>query len=252
MRSADITFVILTRDEAADIGDSIASLPAGSKILVYDAESSDATRAIAAERGAQVVVAPWSGFVEARLSAARLVETTWTFMLDADERLSRALVDELLAIDEADDVSGYSMPRRNVVCGRWIRGAGWWPDRLVRLFRSGRARLESRAGGLHERWRCDGRTQTLRAPIVHLSYPTLAEYRRKFAAYTGIEAGGRRSSLARVAGAWLLFPIRAAWLYGARGGILDGWQGAYVSAASAAYPAVVETKAWRRSHSTRG
>lgn len=247
MNIKDITFVVLTRDEAHNIGDCLDSIPHGSPAIVYDAESSDATRRIAAARGAVVATAPWRGFVEARNAAAGLVATGWTFMLDADERLSEPLREELSSLQTPAEVVAFSVPRRNVFCGRWIRGAGWWPDRLVRLFRTGRATLRARPGAVHERWEPDGRALELASPLIHASYPSIAEYQAKFAAYTSLEASSREASLGSMLAVWLAWPARFWWLYLGKLGAADGWRGLYISAASAAYPAVVETKAWRRS-----
>lgn len=249
MNPADVTFVVLTRNEARNIVDCLRSLPAGSPALVYDAQSTDATCSLAALQGARVVGAPWAGYATARAAAAALVSTPWTFMLDADERLSPGLGRELLALDAPAGIAAYSVARRNHFCGRWIRGAGWWPDRLVRLFRTGCAGLAARGNSkhaVHERWIANGAVAQLAAPLEHYSYPSLHTYREKFARYSDLEAAGARPSLAAAIGAWLLAPARAAWLLVGRRGVLDGWQGAYVSVASALYPAVVAAKSLRR------
>ena len=250
MRSDDITFVVLAKDEAANIAGCLGSTLPGSHKLLYDAESKDATREIARECGACVTTAPWQGFVAARTAAAALVQTPWTFMLDADERLTQQLADELVRLEPPPGVDAFSIARKNIFCGRWIRGAGWWPDRLARLFRTGRGVVRPRAGMgsavLHEQWIVEAATLELNAPLEHRSYLSTAAYREKFARYTDVEASGRRASFIRAASSWIPAAARFAWLYFARGGIFDGWQGLYVSAGSAIYPAVVETKAWRR------
>ena len=140
MRSADITFVVLTRNEAANISACLHSLLPDSPKLVFDAGSDDGTVDAARAAGATVHVEPWRGFVPARTAAAALVTTPWTFMIDADERLTAELRYELHALNPASSVAAYSVPRRNWFMRKWVRGAGWWPDRLVRLFRTGQAR----------------------------------------------------------------------------------------------------------------
>lgn len=174
-------------------------------------------------------------------------------MLDADERLTQAGRAELLACDPGAQTRAYSVPRKNFFCGRWIRGAGWWPDRLLRLFRTGAATIASSndpravAAAVHERWEVDGAVAQLTEPIEHHSYPSVAAYRSKFARYTALEAAGMRSraSLMSLAVACMSVPLRIAWLLFVRGGVFDGWRGAYVSVGSACYPAVARWKAWR-------
>jgi glycosyltransferase involved in cell wall biosynthesis len=245
VHSADITFVILTKDEAADIAACLRSLPAGSRALVYDAQSADDTTEIARSLGADVAVAPWQGFAPAREEAAAQVNTAWTFMIDADERITPELAAELERLEPPSAVVAYCVARRNWFCGRWIKSAGWWPDRLVRLFRTGQARISATAD-VHETWTPLGASAQIGAPLDHHSYESVAEYRRKFARYTDLEAQTQDCGLAGVAAAWLVMPLRAIWFLVRRGGVLEGWRGAYVSVASALYPAVVATKRWRR------
>jgi len=249
MKPADITFVILTRDEERNIADCLASIPAGAQMLVYDAESADRTRAIAHDLGARVAVAPWRGTGAARTAAEQLVQTEWVALLDADERVSPELRAELAALSPPQDVDAYTIPRANHFCGRWIRGAAWWPDRQVRMYRKGRAALtardaRSRAAG-HVYYVADGKTAQLRGHVVHFSYGSIDDYRLRFKRYTDLEASAGRSSLGDVVKAWLIVPLRAAWLLVGKRGALDGWRGLYVSVASACYPAVVATKSWR-------
>ena len=242
MRSADITFVVLTRNEEANIGPCLHSLLPESPKIVVDSGSTDGTVAAARAGGAEVHELPWQGFLRTRTAAAALVKTPWTFMIDADERLTRDLRYELVALQPPGRVVAYSVPRRNWFGKKWIRGAGWWPDRLIRLFRTGSARV---AGQVHERWIPDGAGAALNSPLEHYSYPTVETYRRKFATYTELEGRYTSSSAAVAAGLWLLMPLHFLWLLFARRGILDGWQGVYVCAGSALYPAVSATKSWR-------
>jgi glycosyltransferase involved in cell wall biosynthesis len=245
----DITFVVLTKDEERRIGDCLRSLPDAASRLVYDAESGDGTAIAAQALGATVVSRPWMGFARARVDAAAMVRTPWVFMLDADERLTPALREEIAALAPSDDVDAYSVARMNFFCGRWIRGAGWWPDRLVRLFRNGRVVVEARNAmseqSVHETWRAAGGCAQLRAPLEHHSYPTIDSYREKFARYTSLEAVGLRGrfGIGALIAEWLKAPLRALWLLIGRRGLLDGWRGVYVSVASAYYPAVVRWKA---------
>jgi len=243
VRNVAITFVVLTRNEAQRIGSCLGSVPPDAPVVLYDAQSTDETRTIARRRGADVVVAPWRGFVESRRAAAALVRTPWTFMLDADERLTPELAAELAALEPPPAVESYSVPRRNVFCGRWVRCAGWWPDRLVRLFRTGQASLSATPGQLHEKWSTPGDCIDLLSPIEHESYRSLKEYAQRFGRYTSAEARAMQPSVAKAALAWALSPARALWLLGPRAGLRDGWRGAFIAVASAAYPAVAATKA---------
>jgi len=196
-----------------------------------------------------VAVAPWRGVGVARECAEQLVQTEWVFTLDADERVTPDLAAELDVLETSDSIDAYSIPRANYFCGRWIRGAAWWPDRQVRMYRRGRAwqtARDPRSGAAgHVYYVAPGKTADLNGHIVHHSYASVEDYRTRFKRYTDAEAAQRPATPLEFAKAWLVMPVRAVWLLVWRRGVMDGWRGVYVSVASALYPAVVATKALR-------
>ncbi len=216
-------------------------------VLVVDHLSGDRTVAIARERGATVVVRPFEGFVKARRFALEQVRTGWTLMIDADEVLDRPLREAIAGAPE--DFDGYWVARTTYYCGKPMRM--WRGERLLRLFRTNRARLEAMpaAGGdahLHERWICEGPTGMLRGTLLHYSYPTHQAYREKFERYTDIEAGGLTATPAQWRSQAMRTPLRFVWYALARGSVLDGWTGLRIAWCSAAYPAVVARKALQK------
>lgn len=216
------------------------------QIFVLDSESSDESVAIARDRGARVEIKPFAGFVNARRYALTHVQTPWTFMIDADERPDGTLRDALLAADGSAD--GYVVSRNTYYCGKPLRM--WSNERLLRVFRTDRARLEAQpaAGGaaqLHERWTCDGRVETLAGTLEHYSYPDAASYRKKFAAYTSVEARGLRAGTGSALLQSAIVPLRFMHTLFARGALLDGPAGWSIAWYSALYPAVVQWKAVR-------
>ncbi len=223
-------------------------MPSGARVFILDAESSDATVAIARAAGATVERRPWSGFVNARRYALGRVGTPWTLMLDADEALDDRLRAAIACAP--DDVDAYCLRRITTFVGRRIRTAGWSNERLVRLFRTASIRLEAHSVGggadLHERWVSDGVVGDLAGAILHDSYPTLASYREKFGRYTSIEAAALAGSLPGLLGAVAVGAARFPWAMLRYGGWSDGWRGVFVAASSAAYPVVVQYKALRR------
>lgn len=213
---------------------------------MLDSESTDGTAGLARSRGARVLTRPFRDFVDARIFALAQVRTPWTFMIDADERLDERLRSSLLAASE--DVDGYLVSRDTAYCGRRLRM--WQGEKLLRLFRTGRARLAAApaAGGdaqLHERWTCAGPVAQLDGTLLHDSYPDAASYARKYAAYTAIEAlGVPPNATAAAIQSLMAFP-RFAHLLLRRGALLDGPPGWRIAWYSALYPAVVQWKALR-------
>jgi glycosyltransferase involved in cell wall biosynthesis len=226
---------------------ALASAPPGASLFVLDADSDDATVAIASAAGATVERRPWFGFVSARHYALAQVRTDWTLMLDADEALDPELRAAIAAAPT--DADAYLIRRITHFCGRPIRTAGWSNEKLIRLFRSRSIRLEARSvagADIHERWLSDGRVGELGGAIIHDSYPTVASYRTKFARYTSIEAAAVRGSASGVIAAGVLGLARFPWALLRWGGWNDGWRGLFIAASSAAYPFVVQCKALRR------
>jgi len=224
----------------------------GVRVFVLDAASSDDTAAVARAHGADVETRPWAGFVNARRYALGRVTTPWTLMLDADEELDATLAAAIVtarpSTASGQAVAGYALRRVTMLCGRPVHAAGWSNERLVRLFRTDRARVAANEVGadLHERWIVDGPIANLPGAILHDSYPTVESYRVKFDRYTTVEAAAlgpsRRAYLRAVA----TMPIRFVWSLLRYGGWRDGWRGLFVAWESARYRVVVRAKALTR------
>jgi glycosyltransferase involved in cell wall biosynthesis len=213
-------------------------------ILVIDHGSSDRTREIARERGAEVIDRPFEGFVAARRFALTQVRTQWTLMIDADEALDDVLRDSIAGA--RDDVNGYFVLRTTFYRGRPMRM--WRDEPLLRLFRTKDVRIEPfpSAGGsaqLHERCTCEPPLGTLAGTLLHYSYPTHAAYAAKYEFYTSIEARGLQPSRVRAAQEVAGAIPRFFWYLFARGALADGISGARIAWHSALYPAMVRMKA---------
>ena len=217
------------------------------QILVLDACSRDHTIQFARAAGANVIQREWTDFVDARTFALSQVTTPWTLMIDADEALDDVLCAAILSA--SGEPNGYRLRRTTYFCGKPMRV--WRNELLLRLFRTGRARLQAHpaAGSdaaVHEGWVCDGPAPELPGTLLHYSYPDVSTYRIKYERYTSIEARELPPSLGRVfTTAAASFP-RLLWLLLRKGALLDGPRGWYVAYRSALYPAVAARKAFLR------
>jgi len=242
---AQVTAVILTRDEERNLPRALTSLPRSMGVFVLDAYSRDHTVQFARGAGAQVAQREWTDFVDARRFALHAVQSPWVLMIDADEALDDVLREAIASAPE--NVDAYRVKRTTYFCGKPMRL--WRDEPLLRLFRRERVQLEAHpaSGGtsaLHERWTCDGPVADLDGTLLHYSYPDVATYRAKYERYTDEEAGGTHGATFGAAlAAGVTGLARFAWLLLRRGAILDGWRGVYVAYRSAMYPAVVARKA---------
>ncbi|MFZ5773921.1 MAG: glycosyltransferase family 2 protein [Thermodesulfobacteriota bacterium] len=248
-----LSVAIITRNEEARLPDCLASVAFASEVVVVDSGSSDRTVEIANRFGARVHSEPWRGFGRQKQLAIERCTQPWVLVLDADERVSLELAAELRALFAASPTaSAWSMPRKNYFCGHWLRHAGWWPDRVVRLFRRGKARMNDRL--VHEALEVDGPVAELAGPLLHLTNRDLAHTLAKINQYSsaGAEELARRGERGSVGKAL----ARAAWAflhgYILRLGLLDGAAGLAQALAHAVNTLFKYLKLWERQQRGNG
>lgn len=222
-----LSVIIITCNEQANIRACIESVGFANEVIVLDSGSTDDTVALAKAAGAVVHVRQdWPGFGPQKNRALALAQHPWVLSLDADERVSPALANEILHAIKGQSNQAFEIPRLTQFCGQWIRHCGWTPDRVLRLFRRGTARFSDDL--VHERLIIDGVvTARLNTPLLHFSYPTPAHYWRKLEQYSQAwaqqrSALGQRTSMARAAAAGVVAFMRS---YVFRLGFLDGAMG---------------------------
>jgi glycosyltransferase involved in cell wall biosynthesis len=237
---AAISACVITRNEADRIEACLRSLAWCDERLVVDSHSTDDTRERAAALGARVIERDWPGFAAQKEFALRAAAHDWVLVVDADERVSAPLRDEIEALRAAGfaAAAGWAVPRCSQYLGRWIRHGTWYPDRSVRLFDRRRGRFEPKATyDLHERVVLDGPTATLHADLLHVPYRSISEHLQTIDRYTtimadGLHARGRRAGIADL----VLHPAwRFVQFYVVRGGFLDGWRGLLLAYLAAHY-----------------
>ena len=172
-----ISAYILAFNEAAKIKAAIETVLWADEIIVVDSQSTDGTPDIAAALGARVVQVPFAGFGDLRNRAIEACRSEWVFSLDADERCTAAVRDEILSLLAATPQHEvYQVPRRNYFMGRRIKGSGWYPNfRQPQLFRKGSLRYTLEP--VHEGYEIFGGATlgTLRNAIWQLPFRNLEE-----------------------------------------------------------------------------
>jgi glycosyltransferase involved in cell wall biosynthesis len=247
-----ISAIIITKDEASNIGECLDSVAFCGERVVVDCGSSDDTVRIAEARNARVVFHAFEGFGRQFNYALSLAQGDWVFSIDADERVSPALAAQIqTAVREAVH-DGYEMPRSSSFCGRVMRHGGWYPDYVLRLWKRGRARWTDQI--VHPRPVCDGPVGRLSEPLIHHPVLRIEDALRRMDAYSTAGAeilvkSGRRISFATALGRGLGAFLRT---YVLRAGFLDGKEGFMLAVANAEGSYYRYLKAWlllRRSES---
>jgi glycosyltransferase involved in cell wall biosynthesis len=245
MVSVPVTATLITFNEAANIEAALQSLSWADEIIVVDSESTDDTVAIARRYTDKVIVRPWPGYIAQKNFAAEQATHDWIFSLDADERVTPALAQEVTAVLNASaTASGYRVPRVTFHLGRWMRSTDWYPDFQLRLYDRRRARWNGRY--VHESVKADGAVQDLRGELQHFAYRDLAHHLQTMDRYTTLAARQMFEDGRRVGYLELLLHPPAAFIrnYILRGGFRDGVPGLIVSAMNARYVGLKFAKLW--------
>jgi len=134
-----ISVYIIAFNEAEKVAIAIESVQWADEIVLVDSRSTDGTPEIATRLGARVVQVEFKGFGDLRNQAIAACSHGWIFSLDADERCTPEVAQEVRAIaDNPQALDVYRVPRRNYFMGRWIKHSGWYPNfRQPQLFRKG-------------------------------------------------------------------------------------------------------------------
>jgi len=186
MRS--ISAIILTLNEADFLPGCLKSLEWVDEIVVVDAGSKDKTLEIAKKASAKIVTSSWQGFSPQRNLGAKESKGEWLLYVDADERVSNELQNEMqiLLKNQAVPHNLYQIPHRNYILGKWLRFGGWYPDYQGRLIK--KTAFKGWVGELHEHPEVEGTTGTLKGELIHLTHRGLQWMLEKTIRYTRLEA----------------------------------------------------------------
>lgn len=199
---APLSILIPAKNEAGNLPACIASARFAAEIIVVDSGSSDGTPEIARSLGAQVIDFKWDGRFPKKKNWA-LANITWkhewVFILDADERITPELADELraLAVQPSPPCDGYYVNRRFWFLDGWLMHCGYYPSWNLRFFRHKLGRYEQFAGvsatesgdnEVHEHVILQGRSGHLRHEMEHYAFPTIAIWIEKHNRYSNWEA----------------------------------------------------------------
>ncbi|HDS03743.1 MAG TPA: glycosyltransferase family 2 protein [Firmicutes bacterium] len=229
-----ISALILTKNEEGNIEECLDSVAFCDEILVIDSESTDRTREIASDLGARILVNPWPGFAQQRQFGIENCLYSWILMIDADERVTPRLKNEILKLfsEQGHFYSGYEIPRRTFAFGREMKHMR--PGRSLRLFNKEKGKMTLKRH-VHEKIIVEGDVGRLKEPMLHFSYRTVEEYIDKLNHYTSLLALQKlesdkgisiKKSYRRSTGVfWHRFLDK----YISRGGFRDGKYGFYLS-----------------------
>ena len=191
MNKVPMSVVVITKNEEEHIAECLASASWADELVVLDDNSSDNTVKLAKQFTDKVFTRKMDIEGRHRNYAYSLARNNWVLSLDADERVTPELAEELrglfspsagsgLTTGEAERVKkpmndkAYTIPIRAYIGSRWIRHSGWYPAAKVRLFDKRSFKYEE--AEVHPRVFIDGSCGHLTKDIIHYSYKDYNEF----------------------------------------------------------------------------
>ena len=166
-----VSAIIITKNEEDNIRECLESLAWVDEIIVVDSDSSDHTVDICRQFTSLVFSHDWLGYGPQKNLALGHATNEWVLSIDADERISNELRDEIITLLQDPQHAAYEIPRLSSYCGRFIRHGGWRPDFVLRLFRREQARFSDDL--VHEKVVFKGQVGRLKNDLIHYSFQNL-------------------------------------------------------------------------------
>lgn len=229
-----LSAVVITKNEEKNLGECLAGLAFADEIVMVDSGSADRTLDIAKHYTGKVHTRAFDNFGAQKNFAAAQSSGEWILSVDADERVTAALAEEIACVLRSEsECRAFRIPRKTYFLGKRLHFSGTQTDHPVRLFRRGSGQFEQ---PIHEFYRCDGPVGDLQHSLLHYTTPTVAVEIAKTEFYTELEAGFLKS---RGVKPWVWHAVKPLFvfanLYLLKLGFLDGLAGFQFAFFSALY-----------------
>ncbi len=241
-----LTVLIPCKDEEKNLRACIESvLPVADEVLLADSGSTDKTMEIARELGCRIIEREYRYSGDFKNWAIPQSTHSWVLIMDADERLTGPLVEEIKQVLDNPRKDGYWIFRRNYFMGHVVRFSGWQNDSVLRLFKRdlGRYIGDTDHAEVQVSTGNDGR---LKNRMLHYSWWSYEQCFAKMHRYTTFQAARWHEQGRRVSRLSMFFrgPLRFLQTYFLRLGFLDGVQGIQVCALTAIYSFMKQARLW--------
>jgi glycosyltransferase involved in cell wall biosynthesis len=257
-----LSVAMIARNEEANLPRTLDSVRWADEIVIVDSGSTDRTPEIARSYGAKHSFnRDFLGFTPQKNLAIDACMSDWIYLLDADEVITPQLAQEIRQTIENPRFDAYWQRRLNLFLGRWLRHGGFYPDRKLRLFRRGVARMAGAEP--HGTPQCSCPTGNLKSDLLHYAYPSFRQYLTHMNGYSSdgarilLSKGKTSASTVGFAANAVLNPILTFIKnYIFRLGFLDGREGFILHLNHSVYVHWKYVKAWesriRDEHNSSG
>ncbi|MCG2726258.1 MAG: glycosyltransferase family 2 protein [Elusimicrobia bacterium] len=245
-----LSVVIATKNEEKNIQKCLESVKWADEIIIVDDISADKTVEICKRYTKNIFISDSKGsFHKNKNLAIEKANGEWILSLDADEVVPKEFSEEIKKAIQNSEIYGYYLNRKNYFIGKWIRGCGWYPNYIIRLFKKGAAKWPLE---IHDVPKIEEKNKAayLKNSLIHYSYSSLEQYFEKFNRYTSRLAKEEYEKGKKVNNAnfLLLFVIKPLfWFlrkYFLQKGWRDGFYGFFISFSSALVIFATYAKLW--------
>jgi len=224
-----ISAVVITKNEELNIKECLETLKWADEIVIIDSNSTDNTKEIAAAYTDKIFTSDTDVFSEKRIISLDKCSNDWVFFLDADERLTKELQEELITLQPSEDTYGYRINRRNYYFGQWLKHSGVYPDWHLRLFNKLHAKITPRI--IHEGVEVTGKVEDMSGEMIHYSFRDMTHMIDKINLYSTLEAREKFENKKQISKPGVFTHALSAFLrvYISRKGFRDGTGGFFIS-----------------------
>ena len=177
-----LSVIIPTYNEIDYIDDALKSVEFASEIIVIDSFSEDGTKERALEYGCKVLERKFDNFSNQKNHAISYATGDWILFIDADERVSQKLKNEIVSAIEKNQHSGYKLSFPHFYMNRFLYHK---VDKVVRLVKNKNVKF---TGDVHEKLHVDGSIGTLQNFMIHYTYKGLINLLQKKDSYAWFQA----------------------------------------------------------------
>lgn len=240
-----ISVIIITGNEEKNIEQCLKSVEWADEIIIVDSESKDRTVEYAKNYTNKIFIKKWGGYVPQKKYAMSLTNNEWILSIDADERVTPELKEEIIKTDPGN-IDGYLIRRKNFLLGKEITTCGWDRDYQLRLFKKSKTDLPDKL--VHEGFVVSGRKEKLTNVIIHNTYSSLHSYLKKVNIYTTLKAEETYSSKKRVSALTIFGHTFSAFFryFISLKGFKDGMHGLIISFINSLSTMLTYVKIWKK------
>ncbi|HEX68094.1 MAG TPA: glycosyltransferase family 2 protein [bacterium] len=239
-----LSVVVLTYNSARTLERCLKSVQFADEILIVDSGSTDETLEIAKIYTSRILHHPYINYGKQLNWAIEKVKGDWILVVDSDEEVTPELAQEIKNAVRENEMDGYYLPRISEFMGKRLIHV-WAQDKVLRLFRKGKAKYKERELGSSPI--VEGELGNLRGYLLHFPYKDLTHYLEKFNFYTSCAAREiRKKRKATLFDLLLRPPAKFIKMFFIKRGFLDGIPGLIMCMLSAFYVFVKYAKAWER------